>query len=104
MTIIEMQIERHEKLHAETEVSIKTLSDGINKLIQSEIRREQDNETFARLFTNIEALERDFLAYKDAQTKKEIEAYKGLLFKVLGIIGLVVSSAAAGHFAIKIIG
>jgi len=104
LSIAELKIEQHEKLHQETQASIKILTDGITQLIQAEIRREQDEQTFSRLFVEIKDLREALQQYKDLQATKELNAYKGIVLKILGLAALVVASMLAGRFGIHLIG
>lgn len=98
LAIAEMKLEQHDKLHEEVQESIKVLSDGITKLVQAEIRREQDAETIGRIFEEIGQLRDDFQKYKDKQTEKELAAYRGIVWKLLGLAALVGASLVAGHW------
>jgi hypothetical protein len=104
LKIAELKIEQHEKLHRETQESIKTLTDGINKLIQAEIRREQDDDTFKRIFSEIAELREAHQKFKDQQAEKELAAYKGIVLKFFGLSALIIASMLAGHFGIHLIG
>ena len=79
LTRAELQIEQHERMHTETQEALKSIAEAVQKLVQAEIRREQDQETFGRIFTEIKQLRKDFEEYKDKQTEKEIAAAKAEL-------------------------
>ena len=105
-----MRIDQHEKLHEETQANLRLLSDGINALVQAEVRREGDEKTFERIFTAIKEvqkdvteLRRDFEGYKDSVAEKELAAYKGVVWKVTGLIGLATVSIIVGHFGGKLL-
>jgi hypothetical protein len=104
ITLAELKIEQHEKLHAETQESIRTLSFGVNELVQSAIRREHDDETFKRIFTELEKHRVELQDYKDQQLENELNAYKSLVWKVAGLAALVMASVVAGHFGAKLLG
>jgi hypothetical protein len=111
LALAEAKIAQHDKLHEETQAAIRELTAGVNQLVQAEIRREQDDSTFKRLFREISELRLDLenhgkalQAYKDEQLQKELSAYKGVVLKVLGIGALVIGSVLAGHFGGKWIG
>lgn len=106
-----MKLEEHGRLHQETQDSIRILTDGINHLVQAEIRREQDKETFTRMAGDIavvrgdiKALRADFEDYKDKQTEKELAAYRSIVWKVIGLAAVVIASVIAGHFGGKWLG
>lgn len=111
LKVAEMKLEQHDKLHEETQASIRILTDGINKLVQAEVRREQDHETFNRLFVKIDALEKKIQAYADAlqaykddQSDKELAKYQGIVWKALSLLALVACSILAGHFGGRLLG
>lgn len=104
IALAEMKIEQHEKLHAETQDSIRLLSNGVNELVQSAIRREHDDDTFKRIFAELEKQKSELQAYKDKQVEAELNAYKALVWKVAGLAALVISSVVAGHFGAKLLG
>lgn len=66
-------------MHQDTQEAIRSMADGIQKLAQAEVRREQDQETFGRIFTEIKTLRTDFEEYKDKQSEKELAATKAEL-------------------------
>jgi len=103
LTIAELRIAQHDKLHEETQSNMKILSDGINALVQAEVRREGDVNMFNRIFKAIKEtqddvtkLREDFESYKDTLAEKELATYKGGVLKVLGLIGLAISSYVVG--------
>lgn len=98
LALVKMRLDQHDKLHQDVQDSIKDLADAVKRLVEAEIRREQDGETFKRIFDEIEKLQIDFRAYKEAQTEKELKRYQGLIYRVLGYGGLVLASLVAGHF------
>lgn len=104
LAVAEMKLAAHDRMHEETQVCIKVLSDGISKLVQAEVRREQDEATFRRLFSEIDELSKEFQAYKDAQAEKELAAYKGIVLKAFGLASLVIASLLVGHFGAHLIG
>ena len=110
MTLAELRIEQHEKLHEETQANLRLLSDGINALVQAEVRREGDEKTFDRIFTaikemqtNVAELRKDFEGYKDSVAGKELAEYKGVVWKIAGLIGLAAASLIVGHFGGKLL-
>ena len=103
LTIAELRIAQHDKMHEETQSNMKILSDGINALVQAEVRREGDGKLFERIFDeikkaqeNVTELRADFESYKDSLAEKELATYKGGVLKVLGLIGLAISSYVVG--------
>lgn len=104
LAVAELKLEHHDKLHEETQSAIRELTKAITTLVQAEIRREQDEETFRRIFNSIEKLKTDFEEYKDRQTEKELAAYKGVVLRAAGLATLVFSSVLAGHFGAHLLG
>ena len=111
MALAEMRIDQHEKLHEETHANLRLLSDGINALVQAEVRREGDEKTFGRIFTtmkemqtDVTELRKDFEGYKDSVAGKELAAYKAVVWKVIGLASIVIASVIAGHFGGKWLG
>lgn len=104
LTIAEMKIQQHEKLHEETTRTIKSISEGVEALVKAEVRREGDAATFERIFAAIKRLEGELAAYKDRQTEKELAAYRGVVWKSLSMSALVVASVIAGHFGARLLG
>ena len=111
LRLAEQKLETHGKLHEETQNAIKSMAAGIQQLALAETRREQDRETFSRVFAELR-LARDEInvvrnsleEYKDKVLEKELAAYQGIVWKLLGLVSLVIVSAMAGHFGIKLIG
>lgn len=86
LRLAEQKIEMHDKLHEETQEAIKSMATGIQQLALAETRREQDRETFSRVFTEIKGVQTeikgvrtDFEDYKDDVTEKELAAAKSEL-------------------------
>ena len=111
LAVAEMKIEQHERMHQDLQSSIRRLTDGLSELVQAEIRRELDRETFSRISGEIAAtrndlreLRIDFEEHKDAQMEKELAAYKGIVLKLLGLAALIVASVLAGHFGAHLLG
>lgn len=104
LAVAELKLEHHDRAHEETQAAIKVLSDGIAKLVQAEIRREQDEETFQRIFVALDKLRSEFEAYKNRQTEKELAAYRSVVVKAAGLAALVAASVAAGHFGAPLLG
>jgi len=104
LTVAEMKLEQHERLHNETSEAIRELTAAITKLVQAEIRREQDEETFKRIFGAIEKVKQDLDDYKEKQTEKELSAYRGIVWKILGLAALIAASVIAGHFGSHLLG
>ena len=111
LTIAELKLATHEKLHEEAQMSMKLLSEGIAQLVQAEIRRENDSETFKRMFDAIKKIEDSFLslkddfeAYKAKVAEKELAAYKTVVWKIAGLAAVVMASVIAGHLGGKWLG
>lgn len=104
LAVVEMQLKQHDRMHEETQSSMRILSDGISKLVQAEVRREQDDETFQRLFKEIDELRVVFQNYKDIQAEKELAAYKGIVLRIAGLSALIIASVLAGHFGTRLLG
>ena len=107
----EMKIEQHEQLHQEAQDSIRVLRDGITQLVQAEIRREQDKETFKRMADEIsetrlelKKLREEYEANKLAEIIKEAAAYKGIVLRLVGLAALVIASLIAGHYGSHLLG
>lgn len=79
LQLAEERIRQHDKLHDETQSAIKAMAEGIQRLAQAEVRREQDQETFGRIFSEIKTLRSDFESYKDKQAEKELSETKAEL-------------------------
>lgn len=111
LTIAEMKLAAHDKLHEEAQLSMQVLSDGINQLVKAEIRRENDSATFERMFSAIKKIEDafaslkdDFEDYKDRVAEKELAAYKSIVWKIIGLAAVVMASVIAGHLGGKWLG
>ena len=104
LTRAELQIEHSMRLHSETQETLKSIAEAVQKLAQAEVRREQDQETFGRIFKSIDKLREDFEEYKESSSEKELAAYKGIVWKLLAMAALVISSLIAGHFGGKLLG
>ena len=111
LVMAEAKIEAHGKLHEETQDAIRMMADGIKQLAEGEIRREHDHETFKRIFLELERLNTDLKKleaalenYRLVQVEKELEAYRTMVWKAIGLAALVFVSVVAGHFGIKLIG
>ncbi len=74
LTKAELQIEQHHRMHEETQVALKGIAEAVQKLAQAEVRREQDQETFGRIFKSVEKLREDFEEYKEQMSEKELAA------------------------------
>lgn len=79
LTRAELQLEQHGRMHDETSDALKNIAEAVQKLAQAEVRREQDQETFSRIFKSIEKVRTDFEEYKDQQAEKELAAAKAEL-------------------------
>lgn len=79
LAIMKTRLDQHDKIHEETQGAIKSMAEGIQKLAQAEVRREQDQETFGRIFEEIKSLRTDFEAYKETQSAKELADAKAEL-------------------------
>ena len=99
LTIAELKLAAHEKLHSETQEAIRILTGGIDQLVKAEIRREQDGEIFKRIFAALESTQAELDEFKESMAKKELEAYKGIVLKFGGIILLVLITAIAARLA-----
>jgi len=110
LAIAEMKLEEHGRLHEETSAAIRELTNAITKLVQAEIRREQDTATFNRIFDEIKksheeivSVKNDFEDYKDKQVEKELAAYRGIVWKVAGLVTMIAVSAIAGAMGVHLI-
>ena len=101
LSLAEERISRHEKMHEETQESVKEIANGVARLVEAEGRRSQYEETFKRLFDGQEKFDVRLTDFIDHQTEKELAAYKGIIWKVAGLAGLVIASLIAGHFGGK---
>ena len=101
LSLAEERISRHEKMHEETQESVKEIANGVARLVEGEGRRSQYEETFKRLFDGQEKFDVRLTDFIDHQTEKELAAYKGIIWKIAGLVGLVIASLIAGHFGGK---
>ena len=101
LSLAEERISRHEKMHEETQESVKEIANGVARLVEAEGRRSQYEETFKRLFDGQEKFDVRLTDFIDHQTAKELAAYKGIIWKIAGLAGLVIASLIAGHFGGK---
>ena len=111
LAVAEEKIRHHDKLHEETHRAIRQMAEGIAKLAEAEVRREQDGNTFARLFKSVDKMQceisdlRDsFKSYESKQVAKELAAYKGIILKFLGYGLTILASVALGHYGIRFFG
>lgn len=104
LTLAEERIARQQVLHAETEASMREISAGVAKLVEAEARRGHYEETFARIFAVFEKLDQKVQRHIDAQAEKELAAYRGVVWKVVGLAGLLGASMIAGRFGSTLIG
>ena len=104
LTLAEERIARQQVLHAETEANMREISAGVAKLVEAEARRGHYEETFSRIFAMFEKLDQKVQRYIDAQAEKELAAYRGVVWKVLGLAALLGASVIAGHFGSTLIG
>ncbi len=72
LTRAEVILQQHAEMHRETASAIQRMAEGIQKLAESEVRREQDQDTFGRIFKTLEKIRSDFEEYKDLQAAKEL--------------------------------
>ncbi len=100
LTVAEMKIQQHEKLHEETARTIKAISEGVEALVRAEVRREGDAATFERIFKEIEKLK---VAIAD-QSKKELATYQGIVWKGISLAGLVLASVVAARLGVHLLG
>ena len=96
--LVKMRLDQHDRLHKEFQDSIKGLADGVKRLVEAEIRREQDGEAFKRIFDEIEKLQKEFADYKESQTQKELDRYQGFIYRAVGYAALILASLIAGRF------
>jgi hypothetical protein len=96
IAVVEMKVGTLEK-------SIGTMAEGIQQLVIAEAKRENDKEIFDRLFDSIKqlreysyAIDKKITDYISAQSEEDLNQYKALLFKILGLIGLVLASGLSG--------
>ena len=112
LTMAELKIAEHEKKHDSVQESLARLAEGITALVQAEIRRESDLATFNRLGTSvhelsgrIEALSIRLNNMQELQLRKELHAYKGIVWKivnwVVGISGAAAAAYITWHFGWK---
>lgn len=111
LAVAEERIRQHDRMHEETQQAIRQMADGIAKLAEAAVRREQDGNTFARLFKAVDKMQSEvgelrdsFRAYEAAQVEKELAAYKGMFFRFLGYGATIVASVALGHYGIRFLG
>ena len=101
LSLAEERISRHEKMHEETQESVKEIANGVARLVEAEGRRSQYEETFKRLFDGQEKFDVRLTEFIERQNEKELAAYKGIIWKIAGLVGLVIASLIAGHFGGK---
>ena len=111
LAVAEEKIRHHDKLHEETQQAIRQMAEGISELAKANVRREQDVNTFTRLFDavgkvqgEVSKLKESFETYEAKQVKNELDAYKGIIFKFVGYGVTIVASVALGHYGIRFIG
>jgi hypothetical protein len=105
LAVAELKIEQHGDILRKTQDSIQIMSEGINKLVQAEIRRENDEATFKRLFGEIQVVrgevhknKTEFQTYKEGQVTRELKRYQTVFWKALGLVGLTGASIIAGKW------
>lgn len=114
LTRMEVQIEQHQRMHEETHNALNRLADGMTVMAEGigkiasfqaahESQREDDKETFARAFGEIGEVRKEVKEYKERQLEKELAAYRGIVWKVLALVALVIASVIAGHFSAHLI-
>lgn len=103
LALVKMRLDQHDRQHEEVQESIKGLADGVKKLVEAEIRRENDGETFKRIFEEIEKIKTEIQTYRQQQIEKELKRYQGLIYRILGYGGLILASLIAGHFGASLI-
>ena len=96
IAVVEMKVGTLEK-------SIETMADGIQQLVIAEAKRENDREIFDRVFDEIKEvkehsakLDAKVTDYIQTQNEEKLATYRGFIYKVLGLIGLVVASGITG--------
>ena len=104
LTLAEERIARQQVLHAETQANIREISGGVAKLVEAEARRGHYEETFARIFGTLGKLDEKVQRNLDAQAEKELAAYRGIVWKVLGLAALLGASMIAGRLGSTLIG
>ncbi len=122
LTVAEMKIQQHEKLHEETAKMIKAISEGVEALVRAEVRREADVQTFERIFAEIakvrsenkenndtiraeiEKIKTEISEYKTQQSYKELKAYQGVVWKGISLAGLVIASVVAARLGAHLLG
>ena len=111
LAIAEKQLELHAKYHEETREHNRILSEGMHKLVAAEIRRENDEKTFSRLFKAITKIEEDgaktaqaLLLFKEAIKEKELLAYKSIVLRIVGLSVIIAASLFVGHYGGHLIG
>lgn len=75
---VESLIDTHDRTLIQLQESLKEMADGIRKLAEAEIRREQDQSTFRRLFSEQSALRKDMQSLEESLNsfKGSFEHYK----------------------------
>ena len=104
LTRAEVILQQHAEMHRETAAAIQRMADGIQKLAESEVRREQDQQTFGRIFDEIKNLRGDFEAYKETMKDKEIKVYQGIVWKSISLSGLILASVVAARLGAHLLG
>jgi uncharacterized membrane protein YccC len=79
LALAEQKLQQHDRMHNETQEAIKTLTEGISQLVKAEIRREQDDEIFNRIFGEIAELKKKQQEHKDMLAAKELESTRQLV-------------------------
>ena len=104
LTLAEERIARQQVLHSETEANMREISAGVAKLVEAEARRSHYEETFSRIFNMFEKLDQKVQRHIEAQTEKELAAYRGVVWKAAGLVAMLGASMVAGKFGATLIG
>ena len=111
LTKAEMRLDFHDQRHDDIQSSIQVLTKGIDELVKAEARRQGDKETFERMFNSIQKIEdsvdklrQEFDEYKSEMAAKELDAYKAVVWKVIGLAAIVIASVITGHLGGKWLG
>jgi Na+/H+ antiporter NhaB len=98
IAIVELKVGTLEK-------SLENMADGIQHLVIAEAKRDEDRNTFTRLFQEnketrelIEKVDMKLDTYIEKEQAEKLENYRGVVRKIVGILALMLASALVGHF------
>ena len=109
LTIAELKLAEHEKKHDMVQDSLARLADGLNALVQAEIRREPEIKAFSHLNALVQAISdkqgeqaEQISAIENAQLRRDLHTYRSLVWKAInwtiGIAAAVAAAYIAFHF------